>query len=178
VTNRFAGFDVAMDDAARVRGLQRHRNLHAEVDHLVDRQRTFFDSLLDRPALQELHDDEGTSVLLTELVNGADVGVRERGGKTRFALEARQPGGVGVVFLAQELDRHLAIETEIFRAIDDTHAALAELVEHAIVGNDRLGHKYVWKAEFSESVVYQLGAPDVEGVDLSGRVLEQRRRDL
>ena len=55
-------------------------------------------------------------------------------------------GGVGVVFLAQELDRHLAIETEIFRAIDDTHAALAELVEHAIVGNDRLGHKFVWKA--------------------------------
>ena len=116
------------------------------MDHLIDRQRTLFDSLLDRPALQELHHDEGTPVLLTELVDGADVRVRERGSKARFALEARQPGGVGVVFLAQELDRHLAIETEIFRAIDDTHAALAELVEHAIVGNDRLGHKFVWKA--------------------------------
>ena len=133
--------DVAMDDAACVGGLERHGNLHAEVHHLFDGKRAVFDPLLHRPPLEQLHDDEGPAVLLAELVDRADVRMRECGGEARFALESRQPGGLRVVFLAQELDRHLAIEAEILRAIDDAHAALAELVEHAVVGDDRLGHE-------------------------------------
>jgi hypothetical protein len=138
--------DVAVDDAPRVCGLERHRNLHPEVDHLIDRQRTLFDSLLDRPASRSSITMKGRpssspSSWMVQMWGCLSAEAQD-------ALRARSASarGVGVVFLAQELDRHFAIETEIFRAIDDTHAALAELVEHAIVGNDRLGHKYVWKA--------------------------------
>ena len=131
---------------------------HAEVHDLLDRQQASLDPLLHRPALEQLHDDERTAVFLAELVDRADVRMCEGGGEARFALEAREPRRLGVVFLAQELDRDLTIETEILRPVDDTHAALAELVEHAIMGNERLSHGWFWSRESgaSESVVYQL----------------------
>ena len=136
--------DVAVDDAARVRRLERLGDLDPEVYDLLDRQRPLLDSLLHRQTLEQFHDDEGAAVLLAELVDRADVRMGQGGGEPRFALEARQPRRLGVVFLAQELDRDLAIETEILPSVDDTHAALAELVEHAIMGNDRLSHEWSW----------------------------------
>ncbi len=98
-------------------------------------------TLLHGPPLEQFHDDERAAVFLTELVDGADVRVRQSRGEARFALEAAQPGGIRVILRAQELDRDLAGQTEVFSAIDDAHAALAELVEHAVVGNDRLNHR-------------------------------------
>jgi hypothetical protein len=65
--------DVPVDDAARVRRLERHRDLHPEVDDLLGRQRPFLDPLLDRPPFEKLHDDEGPAVLFPELVDRADV---------------------------------------------------------------------------------------------------------
>ena len=48
-------------------------------------------------------------------------------------------------------------ETHILAAIDDAHAALAELLEHAVMGNDRLRHGgRELCLEASESAVYQL----------------------
>ena len=51
-----------------------------------------------------------------------------------------EPRRLPVIFPAQELDRHLAVETHVLAAIDDAHAALAELLEHAVVGDDCLRH--------------------------------------
>ena len=129
-----------MDDVARVRGVERHRNLHAEVDDLIDRQRASLDALLHRPALEQLHHDEGPPLVLAELVDRTDVWVFQRRRQPGFALEPGQPRRVGAVFLAEELDRDLAIEAQILRAVYDAHATFAKLVEHAVVGDDRMGH--------------------------------------
>ena len=50
----------------------------------------------------------------------------ERRGRTRFLLEAAQPIGIGTERRRQHLDRHLAPEPWIARAIDLPHPARAE----------------------------------------------------
>ena len=45
------------------------------------------DCRLQRGALQILHRDEGAAVLLADVMNGADVGMIQRGGGAGLALE-------------------------------------------------------------------------------------------
>ena len=55
-----------------------------------------------------------------------DVGMVERGERLRFALEAHQPIGIGPQTLGQDLQRDVAIELGIARAIHLAHAAFAD----------------------------------------------------
>ena len=66
------------------------------------------------------------------------------------------------ILLAQELDRDLAVEAQILRAVDDTHAALAELVEHAVVGDDRLGHGW-HRSLIVRGILRSLSGPHTSG---------------
>jgi hypothetical protein len=59
----------------------------------------------------------------------------ERGGQACFALEPPEPLARVHRVGAKELDRHLAPEPDVFRSIDDSHAAITELVEQTIVRN-------------------------------------------
>ena len=55
-----------------------------------------------------------------------DVRVRERGDCLGFALEARQRVRIPREQVGQQLDRHVAIEPRVARAIDLAHASRAE----------------------------------------------------
>jgi hypothetical protein len=48
------------------------------------------DAVLQRQAIQELHHDEGLAFVLSNLVDGADVGMVEGGSCTGFAAETFQ----------------------------------------------------------------------------------------
>ena len=85
--------DVAVDDAAAMRGVERIGNLHGEVENQADRDRSGFDQLPDRASFEPLHRNERLTLLLAELVNRADVRVLERRGQARFAFEPGQPVG-------------------------------------------------------------------------------------
>ncbi len=63
---------------------------------------------------------------LFEPVDAGDVRMIERRERLRFALEARQPIGVLRERLRQDLDRDVAIELRVARAIDLPHAAFAD----------------------------------------------------
>ena len=121
------GLDVAVDDAALVRGVERARHLHREVDGLRDRDRALLQQLLDALPVAQLHDDERPSVVLPDVVDDADVRVVERGGEVGLAVEARERGRVGRHPRRQELERHVAPELCIVRTVDDTHPAGAQL---------------------------------------------------
>ena len=88
------GFDVAVDDARAMRGVQRVGDLGAHVEGGVQAQRTGGEPILQRRALQILHDDERPPVLLADVVDGADVRVVERRRRLRLAREPAQ--GLGV----------------------------------------------------------------------------------
>ena len=64
--------------------------------------------------------------VLAEVVNGEDVRMRQRGDRLGLALEARERGRIGGQVRRQDLDRDLAIERRVARAVDLAHAARAE----------------------------------------------------
>ena len=82
------GFDVAVDDALGVGGVERVRDLDRERQERFNFQRTPRDAVLQRQPVQKLHNDEGLPILLDNVVNRADVGVVQCGRGLGFALKA------------------------------------------------------------------------------------------
>ena len=80
----------------------------------------------ERLALDELEDQEPDAVGLLEAVDRADVRMIQRGEHARLALEAREPVGVARERARQDLDRDVAPELRVARAVHLAHAAGAE----------------------------------------------------
>jgi hypothetical protein len=82
-------------------------------------------------SVDELHDEEGDAAVLAHVVHGDDVGVVQRGRGTRLAHEAlARVGRRGRI--RQDLDRDVAVQVEIARAVDDPHPAASELAVEAV----------------------------------------------
>ena len=87
-----------------------------------------------RAALQILHGDEGAAVLLADVMNGADVGMIQGGRGPSLALESAQRLPVASQIVRQELEGDEAMEPGVLRLVDHAHAAAAELLDDAVVG--------------------------------------------
>ena len=96
--------------------------------------------MLQRHAVEKLHDDEGLIAVLADLVNGADVGVIQRRRRTGFATETLQGLRVHGHIIRQKLQSHEAAEFGVFGLVDHTHAAPAELLDDAVVRNGLADH--------------------------------------
>ena len=90
------------------------------------RQRTARETVGNRFALQQLHDQVVAAVLLPDVVERADVGMVQARDSLGFALEAL--GGHATIGLAgeQQLDRDFAIEAGVFREVHLAHATRSE----------------------------------------------------
>ena len=64
--------DVAMDNSQRVGGIQAISNFDAEREQCLQFHGTVADDVLQRRAVEVLHDDERFAILLSDVVNGAD----------------------------------------------------------------------------------------------------------
>jgi len=72
-----------MDDALLMRCVQPIHNLNGEIEQFAEFQRRFpwtgcKDQFPERLAFEQLHYEEGLSLVLTEFVDGADVGMFQR----------------------------------------------------------------------------------------------------
>ncbi len=81
-------FDITMDDAFGVRCIQGIGNFNRNRKQRFQLHGTVPDQVLQRSAVQELHRDKWLPFVLTDLVNGANIRVIQRGGGLRLALEA------------------------------------------------------------------------------------------
>ena len=115
-----------MDDPLPVRLLQRVRDLGSQAQGLIEGDRPLRDAVRERLALEELHDQVFGRTFPADVVERADVRMRELGDRPRLAFEAlarllgiRQSG-------RQDLDRHLAAEPRVPRPVDLSHPARAE----------------------------------------------------
>src|SRR5204863_7742647 len=79
-----------------------------------------------------------------EAENLRDAAVAERGERLRFALEPREAIGIGGDGIGQDLDRHVAIELRVARAIDLAHAAGAEWGDDFVRADARAGSEGHW----------------------------------
>ena len=85
--------------------------------------------------IQEFHDEEGAAVLLADVINGADVGVIQRGSGPRLALETAKRLRVVSNFIGQKLQGHEPVQAGVLGFINHAHSAPAELLNDAVVGD-------------------------------------------
>ena len=84
---------------------------------------------LERPAADELHREEDLVVDHADVVDGDDVRVREPRHRLRLAQQARARRVLHALPRLEQLERDLAIELRIVRAVDHAHPAGADALE-------------------------------------------------
>jgi hypothetical protein len=125
------GLDVAMDDAFRVRGLERVGDLNREGENGLGFERTVADLVLQRGAFQVLHSDKRFAVVFANVVNGADVRMVQRRGNFGFAAKPLERLWVGRQRVRQKLQSHEVVQPDVLRLVHDTHAPAAEAFQDA-----------------------------------------------
>src|SRR5690348_15032032 len=91
--------------------------------------------MLQRVALKQLHDDERSALVFSDIVNGANIRMIQSGSRARFALKSFERGRIGRRVLEEKLERHISVEPRVFGFVDHAHAAAPELFYDAIVRN-------------------------------------------
>ena len=76
--------------------------------------------------MQQLHRDEALPVPFVDVEDGADVGMIQRRGQPRLALETPDRVHVPRQRRRQELDCDRPRQPRVLRLVDDAHAAAAE----------------------------------------------------
>ena len=111
-----------MNDALAVRCLQRFSDLDAELQGLLDGQRAALHPVTQGLAFQVLHHQEVHALLLADVVQRANVRMRQLGDGAGLALEAlvqvREVGKPG----REDLDGDGAVEACVPGPVDLAHA--------------------------------------------------------
>ena len=115
-----------MDDALPVRCGETPGDLERVVDGLLLGDRTGVELPAQRLALEKLHDGVGDAVLVSEIVDRKDVRMRQRRDRFRLSLEPGQRVGIGRDGRRKDLDRDVAVQLRIPRAVDLPHTASAQ----------------------------------------------------
>src|SRR5262249_4802793 len=100
----------------------------------------FCQTLAQRLVLQIFHSNERLTLVLIDVVNGADVGMIERRGSFGFAPEALQ--SLAVSGQRQELEGDKAAELGVLGLVDHPHAASLQPIANSVVGNRLADHGF------------------------------------
>jgi len=98
------GLDVAVNDALGMSGVQRIGNFNRNRQDCFGIDRSSRDEMLQSYAVEEFHGKERLAILLTNIVNSANVGMIQGRRSLRFALEAGHRLGISRHVFGQELE--------------------------------------------------------------------------
>ena len=122
------GFQVAMDDAPGVRRLERVGELESPFDQLI-RRHLLADARVERPALEQLHHEIRTALVLADVIDRADVRMVDRRDGARLTVEPFERDRVAGDGRRKDFDRDVAIEPGVAGAIDFAHATGTDRLE-------------------------------------------------
>ena len=128
-----------MDDARLVCGFERFRDLPCNRQRFIEWERALGDSIGQRRAFHQLQHQRMHATGVFEAVDTADVRMIQRGQRFRFALEPRDPLGIGDEQLRQDLDRDFALKLRVPRAINLPHPPGAKRREDFVRAEARAG---------------------------------------
>ncbi len=129
-----------MDDLASVRLGERPGHLARDLDGAPEAQARPRKEVAERLARDQLHDDVGLALFgLAEVVDGGDVLVGEGRDGARLLEEARAVVAL-VASGVRDFDGDAATQARVFGDVDDTHPALADLAENAVVRDGLADH--------------------------------------
>ena len=127
-----------MNDTDLVGSRQGIRNLCRDADCLAEWNGTRLEQLTHGLATNQFHGDEVLVFHATELVNGNDVGVVERGRRTGFQLKAGQGFALRMVIVqGNRFDGDFTAQARVARAINLAHAAGAKLLKDLVCAEAR-----------------------------------------
>ena len=140
-TGSRAGSVCTAGSAAFMRSFQRLGNLQRDLKDLGGGHGLAQHDVLERVAIQELHDDEGMAVGFVDLVDGADVGMIKRGGRPGLALKPLQSLMIADHFGREKLQRYIPAQPQVFSSVDHSHTTAPKALLNAVVGNDFANHR-------------------------------------
>ena len=138
--------DVAMHDAPAVSSVKSVRYLHPQVEQFVNVQWLSANPVLQRLTFEHLHGDEGSSILLANIVDGANVRMVQ--GRSGLGFASKPFEGLSILseVSGKKLQSDKASETGVFRLVHHTHSAAAQFLQDVIVGdalaNERIGMRH------------------------------------
>ena len=143
VEHHVRGLQVAVDDAAIVRGGEAGAHLARHFDGAVLGEAA--DAAEQRRqilAVDVFHREEGVPLVLADVVDAAHVRVRDLPREPHFGVQLHQARGIAIHHLRQELQRDGLPELEIVGAIDLAHPAFPEASDDAVADvEDGAGRK-------------------------------------
>ena len=132
-----------MDDPLLVRRLERLGDLLCDRQRFINRNRAPSDPIRQRRAVHQFKHQGMNPSSVFQAVDAADVRMIQRGECLRFALEARDALGIRDEHIRQHLDRDVAFQLRVPRAIHLAHPTRADGAEDFIraeAGSDGQGH--------------------------------------
>jgi len=129
-----------MNDALGMRSLEPLCDFDCQREQSFVIERPARNQMFERDAVQELHDDERVAIVLADLVDGADIGMIERGRGARFAAKAFEGLLVSRQLVWQEFKGNEAAQFRILGFIDNAHAAATKLLDDPVMRNDLPNH--------------------------------------
>ena len=118
-----ARFQIAMHDAGAMCAIQSGRDLRPDRERLGNRQRALRQTRGQGLALEILHDEERGALFLADVVQRADVGVRQLRNGPSFTSEAFAELRIFRKMVREHLDRDDAIQTRVTGLVDLAHPA-------------------------------------------------------
>src|ERR1035437_978669 len=97
--------------------------------------------MLQRHSIEELHGDERATVLLVNVVDGADVGMVQRRGGASFAPQALQRMPVVSQIVGKKLEGDETAETCVLGLTPPPPPAAPELLDDAVVRDGCASHE-------------------------------------
>ena len=135
------GLDVAVDDAAGVAVVERLGDLRPDVEDVAEAERTFAQERPQVRAGQDRHDEKESPLVPAEVVDRDDGRVVHLRDDLGLSLESLL-GVLREVPGRDQLDRDLAVQDGVLRAVDDAHPAAPQLGEDLVaVGELRPDHR-------------------------------------
>ena len=133
-------FDIAMDNPFAVRGLKRVGHFNCEREQALLFHGSAFNQVLQCLARKTFHHDEQMSIVLADLVDGANVGMIQGRSSASFPAKALQSLWIlrGVIRKKFECDE--AAEQRVFCLVHDSHATTAEQFDDPVVGDSLSDH--------------------------------------
>ena len=120
------GLQIAMHDAGVVRCGQALSDLVGDLDHALERHPAAVHLRAQRAPFDELRHEIRGVAFDADVVHRQDVRMVQGAGRDGFLSEAALPIGVERRGFEQDLDRDIALESGVSRAVDLSHAAGAK----------------------------------------------------
>src|SRR5438045_2368328 len=125
--------DVAMHDAAAVSSIESVGNLDGVFHQSRHFDRLSADLLIKRLAFEQLHGHELLAVVISDLVDGADVPMAQSRGSARLTQEAFQRLRLTLEFFRKEFEGDMAAEIDVFGFVHHAHATATKAADHPVM---------------------------------------------